>query len=95
MDDPLARMRRGAPKDPLEVADEILEFLKDGEFRELGEIAEALKLDVDDAKTILDHLAEANLLNRGFRITRFGSELTKLPRGRPRFCRIFSASHRP
>lgn len=81
IDDLLARMRWVAPKDPLDVADEMLEFLKEGEFREPGEVAEALRLNTDDAEEILGHLADADLVMHGFRISRFGKELVKLPRG--------------
>ena len=63
------------------VAEKILESLEAGKSCKLGEIARAVELPEDRVKNILDFLAEANLVEKRFRITRFGLRLLKMPTG--------------
>lgn len=70
------------PREPAEVvAEKILEFLGTGKSCRLGEIAKAVELPEDRVKNILDFLAGANLVEKRFRITRFGLQLLKMPTG--------------
>lgn len=63
------------------VAEKILEFLGTGKSCKLGEIAVAVELPEDRVKNILDFLAGANLVEKSFRITRFGLQLLRMPTG--------------
>jgi len=59
--------------------EKILEFLRTGKSCKFEEIAKAVELLDDRVKNILDFLAEANLVEKSFRITRFGLGLLRMP----------------
>lgn len=61
------------------VAEKILEFLQTSKSYKLEEIAKAVELPNDQINNILNFLAEANLVEKGFRITEFGLSLLKMP----------------
>lgn len=64
---------------PGEAAEEILEFLRTGEVRELEEIAEGVGLPEEKVEEILDFMVEGGLLKKSVRITELGLELLELP----------------
>jgi predicted transcriptional regulator len=77
---PSRRMVRPDERVPAEVvAEKILEFLQTGKSCKLEEIAKAVELPNDKIKNILNFLAEANLVEKSFRITGFGLSLLKMP----------------
>jgi predicted transcriptional regulator len=68
-----------AERTAVDVAEDILEFLCDGKLHELKEIANAADLLEKGVKKILNLLAQVGLVEKGMRITNFGSNFLKLP----------------
>jgi len=62
-----------------DVAEDILEFLGDGELHEPREISNAVDLSEKDAEKILDFLMQSGLVKKGVRITKSGSIFLELP----------------
>jgi predicted transcriptional regulator len=61
------------------VAEDILEFLRDGELHEPREIANAVNLSEEDTKKVLDFLIQSGLVTKGVRITELGYDFLELP----------------
>lgn len=73
----MVRAPRLMPAD--EAADKVMEILKTGKSHELKEIAKAVELPEREVEKILSFLAESNLIEKNFRITKLGLKFLKLP----------------
>ena len=60
-------------------AEEILEFLGDGELRNLKEVADAVDLPEGEVEKILDILTRTGFIRKGVQITDLGSNFLKSP----------------
>ena len=60
-------------------ADKVMEFLRTGKSHKVKEIAKAVELPERRVKKILSFLAEADLIEKNFRITRLALKFLKLP----------------
>ena len=73
-----ALRKRLLPKPkPLEIASEILIYLKDGKERNLEEIARAVGVR-ETLEELLDYLVELGMVERLYRITEFGKRIAEL-----------------
>ena len=61
------------------VAEDILEFLGDGELHEPREIANAVDLSEKEIEKVLDFLVQSGLVKKGVQITKLGSNFLELP----------------
>jgi len=61
------------------VAEDILEFLGNGELHEPREIANAVDLSEKEVEKALDFLVQSGLVKKGVKITKLGSDFLELP----------------
>jgi len=61
------------------VAEDILEFLGNGELHEPREIANAVDLSEKEVEKALDFLVQSGLVKKGVQITELGSDFLELP----------------
>jgi len=62
-----------------DVAEDILEFLGDGELHDPREISNAVDLSEEEVEKVLDFLVQSGLIKRGVKITKSGSIFLELP----------------
>jgi len=68
-----------ARRAPVDVAEDILKFLGDGELHDLREVAKMVGLPERDTEKVLNFLMQGGFVEKGVRITKSGSNFLKLP----------------